>query len=326
VRCAARASSTIDTLAAMDEQERAREIARLWPRLREEAHELYREVGTLRGRIRQLEREVAGSQRSAENLRAANEKLSTSLNDVRVRLRAIERSKGWRLIIKVRRVLRRPRPAPVPKETSAMTPRSPITTPPEPTFAQRRAAEAMHRSDVAAALDRWIESARAAPGDVVVVVTGDRLAAQTEAMIQEAFSAGDPVCLLERDPESGIGGIPPGITPSLVPDLLAMDAGGKERLLVCTTPGHAAIRWIVPAQQAGWSTVLVTSDHQPSAAFTYLASVVDAVVVPDGAAARAAEAATGVRATVRANASPRDALAIARAAPPALTRVVLGID
>jgi hypothetical protein len=184
----------------------------------------------------------------------------------------------------------------------------------------------MRRADVAGALASWVDSARAARGDLVLVLAGDRSEPQTEAMIQAGTSAGDPVCLLEGEPEPGLGGIPPGIKPSLVPDLLAMDAAGKDRLLVCTTPGHEAIRWIVPAQQAGWSTVLVTGNREPSAALTYLASVVDAVVVPDDLAARALEAVAGVRATVRADASPSDLLAAARAAPPAVARVVLGIE
>src|SRR5256885_7098455 len=40
------------------------------PRLREEAHELYREVGTLRGRVRQLERELVRSEEHTSELQS----------------------------------------------------------------------------------------------------------------------------------------------------------------------------------------------------------------------------------------------------------------
>src|SRR5260221_3768447 len=173
----------IDTLAAMKEQERTREIARLWPRRREEAHELYREVGTLRGRVRQLERELAASQRLAETARETNAKLTASLDAARIRLRAIEGSKGWRVIMRLRRLIQLNQPAQAPTQVATATPAR-ATAGPEPTFAQRRAAEAMRRAEVAAALGSWVDSARSAERDGVVLLAWDRSGTRNATIIQ----------------------------------------------------------------------------------------------------------------------------------------------
>ncbi|TMK54310.1 MAG: hypothetical protein E6G59_03240, partial [Actinobacteria bacterium] len=236
----------------MAKRDRPGDVSRYWPRLREEAHELYREVGTLRGRVRQLERELAAAQNIADRLRAANERLTASVEQTRARLRAMERSKGWRLIMKVRRTVRRRKPASsageVPEGTEENAPVAVPTPGPEPTFAQRRAAEAARRAEVAAELAAWIDDAKRARGSIVVVLAGDRSAGTTGSFIDAAKEAGDPVLLLDAESRDGVGGIPTDINPTLVPDLLSMDVSGKERLLVVTVPGHAGIRWVVPAQ------------------------------------------------------------------------------
>jgi len=110
-----------------------------------------------------------------------------------------------------------------------------------------------------------------------------------------------------------------------VPDLLAIDVAGKERLFVVTTPGHAGIRWVVPAQQRGWWTAVVL-DGSISPAAVYLASHADVAAVPDDHAARALEAAAGVRPVVNGAPSARALLQGARAGWDALPRAVLGAD
>jgi len=319
----------IDTLAAMAKRDRPGDVSRYWPRLREEAHELYREVGTLRGRVRQLERELVAAQDTADRLRAANERLTASVERTRARLRAIERSKGWRLIMKVRGTVRRRKPASsageVPDGTEENAPVAVPTPAPEPTFAQRRAAEAARRAEVAAELAAWIDDANRARGSIVVVLAGDRSAGTTASFIDAAKEAGDPVLLLDAEPRDRVGGIPTDINPTLVPDLLSMAVPGKERLLVVTVPGHAGVRWVVPAQQRGWWTAVVL-DGSISPAAVYLASHSDVATVPDDAAARALEAATGVRPVIHAAPSARELLRGARAGWDALPRAVLGSD
>jgi hypothetical protein len=81
----------------------------------------------------------------------------------------------------------------------------------------------------------------------------------------------------------------------------------------------------VPAQERGWATLLILERFEPSAALTYIASHVDAVIVGDEASAREVKALTGMDATVRAKPSVADVLTAARASPRALSRVVLGI-
>jgi len=313
----------------MPKRDRGPDVSRFWPRLRDEAHDLYREVGTLRGQVRQLEKELAREKNAADRLRERDATLNAQLEDARARLRRIERSKGWRLIMAVRGVVRRrKRPA---GETDAETPEGrseeqrPAPSGPEPTFAQRRAAEAARRGQVAAVLKEWISQARAARGSTILVLAGDPSDAETKRFIEAARIAKEPVLVLEADQRDGVGGLPAGIVPTLVPDLLAIDAGEKTKLFLCTTPGHAAIRWVVPAQQQGWWTAVV--GHRPiSPAAIYLASHADVTVVPNDDAARALEAASGVRPIVNAAPSARDLLDAARPGWESLPRAVLGSD
>jgi len=315
----------------MPKRDRGPDVSPFWPRLREEAHDLYREVGTLRGQVRQLEKELAREKNAADRLRERDATLRAQVEEARARLRRIERSKGWRLIMAVRGVVRRRKgPAAGPDaETPEAPPEelAPQAAPsgPEPTFAQRRAAEAARRGQVAAVLKEWISTARAARGSSILVVAGDPSDGETKRFIEAARVANEPVLVLEADPRDGVGGLPAGIVPSLVPDLLAMDAGEKSKLFLCTTPGHAAIRWVVPAQQQGWWTAVV---HQGpiSPAASYLASHADVAVVPDDDAGRALEAASGVRPIVKPAPSARDLLDAARPGWESLPRAVLGSD
>ena len=213
----------------------------------------------------------------------------------------------------------------MPEGTEENAPVAVPTPGPEPTFAQRRAAEAARRAEVAAELAAWIDDAKRARGSIVVVLAGDRSAGTTGSFIDAAKEAGDPVLLLDAESRDGVGGIPTDINPTLVPDLLSMDVSGKERLLVVTVPGHAGIRWVVPAQQRGWWTAVVL-DGSISPAAVYLASHSDVATVPDDTAARALEAATGVRPVIHAAPSARDLLRGARAGWDALPRAVLGSD
>jgi hypothetical protein len=304
------------------------DVSRYWPRLREEAHELYREVGVLQGQIRQLERELAGSRSEADRLRGHNETLSATLEQTRARLRRIEGSKAWRLAIKMRGAVRghtrgevADEPLPADERTSAPV----VPSGREPTFAQRRAAEAARRAEVAVGLSQWIDAARGARGSVVIVIAGDPTHDRTTSFIEAAQRANDPVLLLDAEPAEGRGGLPARIMPSLVPDLLAMDIGNKDRLFLSTTPGHGGIRWTVPAQQRGWWTAAVL-DMPVSPAGIYLATHADVIVVPDDDAARAVEAAAGVRPLVNASPAPRDLLQAARTGWDALPRAVLGSD
>jgi hypothetical protein len=314
----------------MPKRDRGPDVSRFWPRLREEAHDLYREVGTLRGQVRQLEKELTREKNAADRLRERDATLNAQLEDARARLRRIERSKGWRLIMAARGLVRRRKRA-VP-ETEAETPEGrpedqapPARSGPEPTFAQRRAAEAARRGQVAAVLKEWISTARAARGSSILVVAGEPSDAETKRFIEAARVANEPVLVLEADPRDGVGGLPAGIVPTLVPDLLAMDAGEKSKLFLCATPGHAAIRWVVPAQEQGWWTAVV--HHGPiSPAAIYLASHADVAVVSDDDAARALEAASGVRPIANPAPSARDLLDAARPGWESLPRAVLGSD
>jgi len=285
----------------------------------------------LRGQIRQLEKELAREKNAADRLRERDAALNATLEETRSRLQRMERSKGWRLIMAVRRLIRRRKMAVEEGEAaepagSSEEPATPAASSgPEPTFAQRRAAEAARRAQVAAMLNGWIDGARAAKGSIVLVIAGEPAAHTTSRFIDAARSANDPVIVLEAEPADGVGGLPPGIAPSLVPDLLAMDAGDKARLLVCTMPDHAAIRWVVPAQQRGWWTAVVL-DGPISPAAVYLASHADVAVVPDDDAARALEAASGVRPIVKPEPFARDLLDAARPGWESLPRAVLGSD
>src|SRR5207249_389244 len=212
----------------MPKRDRGPDVSRFWPRLREEAHDLYREVGTLRGQVRQLERELAREKNAADRLRERDGVLNAQLEDARARLHRIERSKGWRMIMSVRGVVRRRKrdvvetdvetPEGRPEEQAPQAARSvPEPSGAEPTFAQRRAAEAARRGQVAAVLKEWITQARAARGPAVVVIAGDPSGGETKRLIDDARSNKDPVFVLEADPQDGAGGIPPGIVPTLVP-------------------------------------------------------------------------------------------------------------
>jgi len=315
----------------MPKRERGPDVSRFWPRLREEAHDLYREVGTLRGEVRRLEKELAREKNSADRLRERDAALSVTLDETRARLRKIEHSRGWRLIMSVRGVVRR-RKREAPEDEQPQATGSPEETPPpaersgpEPTFAQRRAAEAARRGQVAAVLKEWMKQARKARGSTIIVIAGDPSDDETRRFIDEAMVAHDPLLVLESEPANGIGGIPAGIVPTLVPDLLAMDVGEKAKLFLSTTPGHAAIRWVVPAQQQGWWTVAL-SRGAISPASIYLASHADVAVVKDDNAARELEAASGVRPIVNAAPSARDLLDAARPGWESLPRAVLGSD
>jgi hypothetical protein len=317
----------------MEQDERAAQVLRFWPRLRREAHDLYREVGTLRGRVRELERALAESERSLAIQRQTNERLTNTETQLRARLRAVESSRGWRSIMLVRGLLRSGRRRRGGSSVAA-DPASPapVTIPPrlqrEPTFAQKWAAETARRDEAAKRLDAWAESARASRGEAVVIVAGDEADEHSASFIQAALSRGDAVCELEAEETSnGVrGSIPPGIQPSLVPDLLRMETGGKDRVFVCTATGHAAIRWVVPAQQEGWSTALILAHVEPSGALVYLATHADVVIVVTDAAARALEELTGVRARVLPNPSAHDVIEARRSTKPVLPRVVLGIE
>jgi len=315
----------------MPKRDRGSDVSRFWPRLREEAHDLYREVGTLRGQVRQLEKQLAGEKAAADRLRVREAQLTAQLEETRARLRRIERSKGWRLIMAVRGAIRRRKREAAQADDGASEaspdeqPEQPVRSGAEPTFAQRRAAEAARRGQVAAVLKEWIAQARAARGSTIVVIAGEPRGGETRRFVDAARGAHDPVLVLEAEPEDGVGGLPPGIVPTLVPDLLAMDAGDKDRLFVCATPDHAAIRWVVPAQQRGWWTAVVLTGPMTAAA-VYLASHADVAVVPDDDAARALEAAAGVRPIVNALPSARALLEAARPGWESLPRAVLGSE
>ena len=49
--------------------------------------------------MRQLEKELARERNAADRLRERDAKLNAQLEEARARLRRIERSKGWRLIM-----------------------------------------------------------------------------------------------------------------------------------------------------------------------------------------------------------------------------------
>ena len=139
------------------------------------------------------------------------------------------------------------------------------------------------------------------------------------------------MCLVEHTVEEMeenalLGCIPPGIEPSLMPDLLGADLGSKSRLFACTSADHTAIRWVVPAQQAGWFSALILDRVELSGAVRYLTTHADVVIVGSEDAARAVEKSTGVRPSVIPQASARDVIDAARTAGPSLPRVVLGLD
>ncbi|HEV2685078.1 MAG TPA: hypothetical protein VGW79_00420, partial [Actinomycetota bacterium] len=204
----------------MDEKDRAQEIVRLWPRLRAEAHELYREASILRGRVREMERRLATSEDALRRLQADNERLARAEQDARSRLSVIERSRGWMAITQLRRARRRllhkgeeasPQPAPVQNNPA------PAREPAEPTFSQRWAAQVRRRAEVRTALIAWMDVARTAPGDAIVAVAADG-SDMVGAFVARCLEAGDPVCEIDAvgDPD-GIRGALPGVEPSLVP-------------------------------------------------------------------------------------------------------------
>jgi len=322
----------IGTLLSMTAPIDRDQLERFWLRLRREAHELYREAGTLRGRVRELERSLSSSEHSLAVQRQENEKLKVSLDGARTRLRMIEGSRAWkavRFVRRMRRVIGAGRTI-EPSGPTLRTPPPPLPKPPvrEPTFAQRWAAEAARRAAAAEQLDLWLEESRRAPAAFVVIAAGDPSDEHTRSFVEQCIQRGEPVCELEADGLSARihGVVPPGIQPSLVPDVLRMGFSAKEKVFICTSPGHAAIRWLVPAQQDGWSTAVVLGDVVPSATLTYLSTHADAVFVRTEEAARLLEAATGVRPLVRDPVLPGDVVEARRSLAPAIPRQILGID
>jgi hypothetical protein len=322
----------VATLPPMAEPADRDQLERFWLRLRREAHELYREAGMLRGRIRELERALSSSEHAATVAQQENERLKASVSSMRTRLRAIEGSRGWKAVRfarRLRRGFRRPQIAAPSEQDFPAEPVVAVQPPaPEPTFAQRWAAEAAKRAAAAERLNSWGHAVRESGADVVVIVAGDPGETHTRSFVEGCVQRGEPVCEFEaEDATVAIHGfIPPDIQPSLVPDVLRMDLGAREKIFVCTSPGHAAIRWLVPAQQDGWATAVVVRDLSPSPELTYLATHADAVFVGSAGDADALEATTRVRALVRDRVSPDDVVEARRSLPPPIPRQILGIE
>lgn len=278
------------------EQRRLAEVVARWPALREEAHRLHTEARDLTAQLAALRRETAGLAHEHDRAEARRRKLERDVARLRARIEAIERSRGWRIVTALRGARHRARhplggagrtraaaarPAPEHAPAGARSDGAPSDSPPvaspSPAPAWRVALDAVHA---------WAAAAREAPGDVVLALTAEPADARAERILGSCSRAGIPVVLLDMAEPAGpaplVHALAPSVRPSVVPHALAADLGARARLFLALAPTDAALRWLVPAQQEGWTAVVDLAEVPGwiSPEIAYLASHADAVCAP----------------------------------------------
>ncbi|MEV4116937.1 methyltransferase domain-containing protein [Nonomuraea sp. NPDC049695] len=224
-----------------------------------------------------------------ERLRAKLETVTGRLADYREQVNRIRSSRAWRVLSVYRRLRRpgQPDPAqPAPKALPARSPAAPartaVTSPspspaPAPAPAPRPAAVApVPVEEFRIGLHEWIERARAAEGDEVVLMfsgttfvqeaRGNRPIRLTRVYLGRdcpvffnyyRWRDTDP---LPSHPDPLLFQSPIDITPRLLDEVLGADFGGKRKLLFASFPHEAMVRTLTHAASHGWVTIYDARD------------------------------------------------------------------
>ncbi|MGR6917755.1 methyltransferase domain-containing protein [[Actinomadura] parvosata] len=222
-----------------------------------------------------------------ERLRTKLETVTGRLSDYREQVTRIRSSKAWRML-SVYRQLRHPgrpalaEPAPPAAAPPAVTssPAVPaVKLPPAPAAAPAPAverAEPVPVEEFRAALGAWIEEARSAEGEEVVLMfsgttfvqeaRGNRPIRLTRVYLDRRcpvffnyyrWRETDP---LPSHPDPLLFQSPIDITPRLLDEVLGADFGGKRKLLFASFPHEAMVRTLTHAATQGWVTIYDARD------------------------------------------------------------------
>ncbi|MEV0618816.1 methyltransferase domain-containing protein [Nonomuraea sp. NPDC050404] len=219
-----------------------------------------------------------------ERLRAKLETVTGRLTDYRDQVTRIRSSKAWR-VLSVYRQLRHPgRPDPV-----RLAAAKPVSPAPVATVVKKRPAQApaptpprpakqapVPLADFRARLAEWIERAKAAPGEEVVLMfsgttfvqeaRGNRPIRLTRVYLDRQcpvffnyyrWRDTDP---LPEHPDPLLYQSPIDVTPQLLDEVLAADFGGKRKLLFASFPHEAMVRTLTHAATHGWVTIYDARD------------------------------------------------------------------
>lgn len=327
------------------EAERARELLGLRERVTELEEELQADQAALarlrtvytgerhrhsltEQRMNKLTGNEAKLRQDNERLQAKLETVTGRLSDYREQVTRIRSSKAWRML-SVYRQLRHPgRPDAAPPATppAAIPPAvSVMIKPPAPAPAAPAPLE-----DFRARLAEWIDRARAAPGDEVVLMfsgttfvqeaRGNRPIRLTRVYLDREcpvffnyyrWRATDP---LPSHPDPLLFQSPIDITPRLLDEVLAADFGGKRKVLFASFPHEAMVRTLTHAASRGWVTIYDARDDWEEFAKIgmakwyhpgyerYLVAHADVVTAVSAPLARKMETLGGRRVSVNANA------------------------
>ncbi|MEV1171507.1 methyltransferase domain-containing protein [Nonomuraea sp. NPDC049784] len=276
-----------------------------------------------------------------ERLRAKLETVTGRLADYRDQVTRIRSSRAWR-VLSVYRQLRRPgRPDPAqpgPKAHPATSPAAPtrtvVTRPsPPPTPAPAVAKDVVAPVPVEEfriGLHEWIERARTAEGDEVVLMfsgttfvqeaRGNRPIRLTRVYLGRdcpvffnyyRWRDTDP---LPSHPDPLLFQSPIDITPRLLDEVLSADFGGKRKLLFASFPHETMVRTLTHAASQGWVTIYDARDDWEEFAKIgmakwyhagyerYLVAHADVVTAVSAPLARKMETLGGRKVSVNANA------------------------
>ncbi|MEQ4722167.1 methyltransferase domain-containing protein [Nonomuraea sp. B19D2] len=278
-----------------------------------------------------------------ERLRAKLETVTGRLADYREQVNRIRSSRAWR-VLSVYRRLRRPGRAdpaqPGPKAGPAPSPAAPAradVTPPSPPPApapapQPRPAEVapVPVEEFRIGLHEWIERARAAEGDeVVLMFSGTTFVQEARGnrpirLTRVYLGRGCPVFFnyyrwrdtdpLPSHPDPLLFQSPIDITPKLLDEVLSADFGGKRKLLFASFPHEAMVRTLTHAASHGWVTIYDARDDWEEFAKIgmakwyhpgyerYLVAHADVVTAVSAPLARKMETLGGRKVSVNANA------------------------
>nr|WP_055507910.1 methyltransferase domain-containing protein [Nonomuraea pusilla] len=225
-----------------------------------------------------------------DRLRARLETVTGRLADYREQITRIRSSRAWRML-SVYRHLRRPgrpdpaqpRPAGVrpvaasgaPTRTIVMRP-APEAAPAARPAAPRTTAAPVPLDEVRAGLREWVERARAAEGDeVVLMFSGTTFVQEARGnrpirLTRVYLGRGCPVFFnyyrwrdsepLPSHPDPLLFQSPIDITPHLLDEVLGADFGGKRKLLFASFPHEVMVRTLTHAAARGWVTVYDARD------------------------------------------------------------------
>ncbi|GAA0978053.1 hypothetical protein GCM10009555_040320 [Acrocarpospora macrocephala] len=242
-----------------------------------------------REQVTELRAELRLMRIEATRLKQQIQTLRRTIQDHRAQIERIRKSRAWRLITGYRRILH-PRErakvlsAPAPRQE---TPRpetppnaevapNPAPNPVKAPVAKPAEAVAVPMEVVEAQFREWLDAARAADGDEVILMfsgttfvqehRGNRPIRLTNVYLKRhcpvffnyyRWHATDP---LPEHPDVLLFQSPIDITPSLLDELLRADFGGKRKLLFASFPHDLMVRNLVTAAQHGWVTIYDARD------------------------------------------------------------------